>query len=298
MNSITRRLLRPAPTHLYHQDAPDSGGPFQLQWHGTAAFTVNTPDRTLVLDPFVTRPSLLKMLGPLQPNEPLIHRVFPKADDVIIGHAHYDHVLDGPTVAKHTGARFIGCPSACNVARAGGVDEAQLLETRGDEDIACGPNVTVRGIPSVHGKVYGVVPLQGTIDTPPAWPPRNRALRHGIVFNWWMHLRNGDQALRVLHVDSAEFFAERVAPHRADVLCLCAIGRNYRPRYLEELLELTGARWVVPCHWDWLFTPYDADPLQLPGVDLEGFAAQIEAHGATPIILPFGGVWTPPSCTA
>lgn len=292
-SSIATRLLRPAPSELYTPATEPTD--IALTWHGTAAFTVQTPDRTLVLDPFVTRPNLLAMTRPLTPNAALAQRVFPKADDVIIGHAHYDHILDAPAVVNHTGARLIGCPSACNVARAGGVAESQLMETRGDEDIACGPNVTVHGIPSVHGKVYGIVPLQGTIDTPPTWPPRNRDLRHGIVFNWWMHLRTETRALKVLHVDSAAYFAERVAPFEADVLCLCAIGRNYRPAYLEELLRLTGARYVVPCHWDWLFTPYEAAPLQLPGVDLEGFVSAIARQGATPIVLPFGGTWWVPN---
>ena len=280
--------LRPAPSDLFHVGT--EGSDVEIRWLGTAGFTLTTPDRTVVLDPFVTRPGLLQMLGPLTPNETLIEREIPNADDVLIGHSHYDHILDAPSLCVRTGARLIGCPSACNVGRAGGVPEAQLVCTEGNEDIPCGDNLLVRGIPSAHGKVYGYVPLKGTIDTPPSWPPRNRELRHGIVFNWYLeHRRASGSPLRILHVDSAEFFRENLEGVKADVLCLCAIGRNYRPRYLEELVELTQPKWIIPCHWDWLFDPFDAPPRQLPGVDLRGFASEIEAVGVTPIVLPIGG---------
>ena len=267
-------------------------GEVSIRWLGTAGFVIQTPSRTVVLDPFVTRTPLLKMLGRLVPNEALIEREIPEADDVIIGHSHYDHILDAPSLCVRTGARLIGCPSACNVGRAGGVPEEQLVCTEGNEDIPCGDGMIARGIPSVHGRVYGIVPLQGTIDAPPKWPPRNRDLRHGIVFNWYLeHQRRDGTPLRVLHVDSAEFFTERVKDVRADVLCLCAIGRNYRPRYLEELVELTRPKWIVPCHWDWLFDAFDAPPRQLPGVDLEGFVREIAALGVEPVVLPIGGAF-------
>ncbi len=286
--SLSRILrLAPAPEHLFRDDGPADT---HLQWLGTAGFTLKTPQRTVVFDPFVTRPGLLEMLRPLKPDDALIERVFPHADDVVIGHSHYDHILDAPSLCVRTGARLIGCPSACNVGRAGGVPEEQLVCTVGNEDIPCGDQITVRGIPSAHGKVYGLVPLQGTIDAPPPWPPKNRDLRHGIVFNWFLeHTRADGSPLRMLHVDSAQFFTERVKDVRADVLCLCAIGRNYRPRYLEELVEITQPKFIVPCHWDWLFDPYGAPARQLPGVDLEGFVRAIEGLGVEPVVLPMGG---------
>ncbi len=281
--------MRKVDPKLYHRDSR-SEAPLQLTWEGTAGFTCKLGDRTLVLDPYVSRVSLLGHLKPMRPDEALVERVFPEAHEVIIGHAHYDHILDAPSLCVRTGARLIGCPSACNVGRAGGVPEEQLVCTVGNEDIPCGDQITVRGIPSAHGKVYGLVPLQGTIDAPPPWPPKNRDLRHGIVFNWFLeHTRADGSPLRMLHVDSAQFFTERVKDVRADVLCLCAIGRNYRPRYLEELVEITQPKFIVPCHWDWLFDPYGAPARQLPGVDLEGFVRAIEGLGVEPVVLPMGG---------
>ena len=55
----------------------------------------------------------------------------PRANDVLVGHAHHDHVLDAPEVCRHTGARFIGGPDACQVARAAGLPETHSRPRRG-----------------------------------------------------------------------------------------------------------------------------------------------------------------------
>jgi L-ascorbate metabolism protein UlaG (beta-lactamase superfamily) len=82
-----------------------------------------------------------------------VRRLIPKADDVLIGHAHFDHILDAPELCRQTGARLIGSRAACMVGRAAGLPEAQLVETAGREDIGSGA-WTLRGLPSVHGKAF------------------------------------------------------------------------------------------------------------------------------------------------
>ncbi len=239
-----------------------------------------------MIDPYVSRVSLAAHLRPMVADEALIAEVIPHADDVLIGHSHYDHILDAPALCMQTGARLVGSPSTCNVGRAAGVPESQLVETMGGEDIACGDEVVACGLKSEHGRAYlNRVPLPGVIPTPPRWPARFWDLRHGQVFNWWIR----GHGLSVVHIDSAEFYADVLRDVPCDVLCLCAIGRRYRPRYVEEAVELLKPRYVVPCHWDWFFRPYRADVRQLPGVDLEGFLDEIRAAGSEPLLLPIGG---------
>ncbi len=277
--------MRKVDPKLYHRDSR-SEAPLQLTWEGTAGFTCKLGDRTLVLDPYVSRVSLLGHLKPMRPDEALVERVFPEAHEVIIGHAHYDHILDAPSICHRTGARLLGSPSACNVGRAAGLPERQLVETLGLEDIPCG-DCNARGLPSRHGKVYfGRVTLPGDITEPPPWPPRFTHLRHGQVLNWLVE----GQGLRVVHVDSADFITEHFAAvGEVDVLCLCAIGRRYRPNYTKEAIELLRPKVVVPCHWDYFFRPYEAEVRQLPGVDLEGFIEEVRAAGADCALLPMGG---------
>lgn len=280
--------LKRIPSELLHREAPPEDADVRMRYLGTAGFVVEGAGRTLVIDPFLTRPGLLTtMFRRLVPDEALLRQYLPKADDVLIGHAHHDHVLDGPTVCQHTGARFIGSPSACNVARAAGLPESQIRETVGREEIVCG-DAMVKGLPSLHGRVYfNYVPLKGAIPEPPPWPPRYRELRHGLVLNWYLEIAG----LKIVHIDSADFLEDELQGHRADVVCLCAIGRQYRKDYVKRVIEILQPRTIVPCHWDWFFSPYEAEPRCLPGVDVPGMVQEIASYGVTPVVLPFEGTW-------
>lgn len=259
----------------------------RLRYLGTAGFVITGAARTMVIDPFITRPGLLATgLRRLVPDTAALAAAVPVADDVLIGHAHHDHVLDAPALCQQTGARFIGSPSACNVARAAGLGDEQIVCTQGREFISCGPTATVYGAPSRHGRVYfGRVTLPGMISKPPPWPPRVWDLRHGRVLNWHINI----DGVQIVHIDSADFDAEELAPLRADILCLCAIGRRYRPGYVRDVVRLLQPRYVLACHWDWFFTPYHATTRLLPGVDLPGFIDEIHAAGAEAVLLPFDG---------
>ena len=271
---------------LYHHDDLTSSPDLLIRYLGTAGFVLRGGGRTIVIDPFVTRPGLLRTgLGRLIPNAELISEVIPVADDVLIGHAHHDHVLDAPELCRQTGARFIGSPSACNVARAAGLDEKQIVQTLGREDVSCGTAV-VHGLPSRHGKVYfGRVPLKGDIVTPPPWPPRFTDLRHGLVLNWRINVAG----LSVVHIDSADFVEEELSGSKADVLCLCAIGRKYRSDYTKTVIDILQPRLVIACHWDMFFSSFYSEPRVLPGVNLPGFVDEIRKSGAQPVVLPING---------
>lgn len=283
---MLHHLLQRVDPSLY---TPAIGGPssaLRLRYLGTAGFVVQGEQHTLVIDPFISRPGLLATgLAPLRVDEAALAQHLPVADDVLVGHAHHDHVLDAPALCKQTGARLIGSPDVCNVGRAFGLPEAQLVETRGRELIASGP-ARIQGLPSRHGRVYfGRITLPGAIPVPPPWPPRLTDLRHGLVLNWWVELAG----LRLVHIDSADFIDAELAGHPADVLCLCAIGRRYRPGYVRAAVELLRPRYVVACHWDWFFLPFGEEPRLLPGVDLPGFVREVRAAGAEPVVLPFDG---------
>jgi L-ascorbate metabolism protein UlaG (beta-lactamase superfamily) len=285
LDTLARRVgLRVDPTH-YVTHAPRDAH-VTLTYLGTAGFIVEHAGRVVVLDPFVTRPSLARTLGyPLRPDVARVARYIPRADDVLVGHAHYDHILDAPAVCHATGARLIGSSATCMVGRAAGLPESRMLQTSGREAIACGP-ITVRGLPSIHARaVGGRVPLPGDIVAPPPWPARFHELRHGLVLDWFLDTGS----LRIVHIDSADFLPAELEGVRADVVCLCAVGRQHRPGYTREIVETLQARWVIPCHWDTMITPIEDEPYLLPGVDLPGFLDEIRDAGATPLLTPLLG---------
>jgi len=273
---------RPDPRWFWSQ--PEVGRPrLRLRSLGTAGFVLEAAQRRLVLDPFVSRPGVWRtLLRRLRPDEGLLERHVPHADDVLVGHAHYDHVLDAPALCRRTGARLLGSRAVANVGRAAGLPETQIVPLEGGERIASGALV-VRGLRSRHGRVwFGRVPLPGDIESPPPWPPRVFDLRHGLVLNW---LVEGPGA-SVLHVDSADWVDEEVAGLRVEVLCLCAIGWTRRPEYVEGLIREVRPRFVLPCHWDVFTRPLEAPVRVLPGCRLGPFLDAIRTAGATPVLLP------------
>lgn len=268
---------------------PGSGA-HRLTFLGTAGFVVEVPGRTLVLDPYLTRPGLFTTaFRRLATDEALLHEVIPVADDVFCGHSHHDHALDAPALCRLTGARLVGSQATLNMGRAAGLPEAQLVLA--DGPIPCGP-CTATPIRSLHGKaVFGRVPLPGDIPVPPPWPPRVWELRHGQVYLW--HLDLG--GVSVLHVDSADYYPDDlravVESHPVDVLCLCAVGRQYRQDYTREIIALARPKVVVPCHWDDFTLPWGTPARQLPGVDLPSFIEEIRAAGSEAIVLGLGQSW-------
>ena len=264
---------------------PQSGPSWSLTYHGVAGFTLRAHQTTVVLDPFVTRPGLFAtVFSRMAPNSKLISEVFPVADAVLVGHSHHDHILDAPELCRHTGAHFFGSPDAANVARAAGLPPEQVTETLGNERFGV-KAAQIQAIPSRHGKVYfNQIPLPGRIIKPPKWPPRFWELKHGAVLNWMVQVGG----LTMVHIDTADVIDQHLEGKQADVVCLCAIGRKYRPGLVQSVVERLRPRWIVPCHWDWFFTPYDGPHRFLPGVNLSGFVNEIESFGVRAAPIPIG----------
>ena len=258
----------------------------KIRYLGTAGFILSDQHRTVVLDPFISRPSLWQTFTqPLLSDPALVKRYISKADEVLIGHAHYDHILDAPEVCKQTGARLIGSQASLMYGRSAGLSEQQILETKGRETIDCGKWQVV-GLPSIHGKaLFGRVPLPGDMTTPPPYPPKFHHLRRGQVFNWWIHTGK----LSVVHIDSADFIEQELQGRQADIVCLCAIGRKYRPNYVKDVVRLLKPKYIIPCHWDTMLTPIDQPPKLLPGVNIPEFIDEIKACGVIPLFMPILG---------
>jgi L-ascorbate metabolism protein UlaG (beta-lactamase superfamily) len=100
-------------------------------------------------------------------------------------------------------------------------------------------------------------------------------LKHGRVLNWVVQTGS----LTIVHIDSADFINAELQGQQADIVCLCAIGRKYRPGYVKEVVDLLKPRWIIPCHWDTMMTPLHVTPDLIPTVDLPGFLQEIRDAG-------------------
>jgi L-ascorbate metabolism protein UlaG (beta-lactamase superfamily) len=272
LRGLFRRFDAPAELKgaTVSRPGPDA---LAIRWLGTAAHSLRFGGRTLLVDPFVSRPGFGSLLRPLRPDLRAIERWAPEADAVVVGHAHYDHLLDAPAIARRTGAVLLGSRSTAKVAVAQGVERARVA-VAGEHGLAAevGP-FSIELVPSLHAKILlgRSYIFPGEIRHVPRRPLRVHHYRDGGALG--VIVRAGD--VTVYHNGSADLVDAALEGKRADVL-LCGIaGWRYTAGYLERLVRLLSPKLIVPTHYDVFFWPLEEGVRLLPGVAFERFVEEV-----------------------
>lgn len=260
-----------------------------VKWLGCSGLEFRCGGSILLVDPYLSRPSKWKSLFlPLKSDERAVaaylQRIPGALAGILVGHTHSDHVLDVPAlVAAHGSAKAYGTASLANLLSAYGLgDKAVVVNSRG-ESCAIGP-FELRAVPSRHGRAFlGRVPFPGEIARGLEPPLRMHQYRHGGPLLW--HVRAGGRTF--LHAGTADCVAEALRGLRADVLFVCAAGRQKSPGFLPTLLETLGPEVVVPIHFDDFFAPLrpGRPPKRLPGVGLDRFAEEVRRSGSQATVI-------------
>jgi len=257
---------------------------------GTAAFEICAGGKTLLIDPFVSRPPLWRVVTgrPLAHDENEIARSFPRADIILIGHSHFDHLMDAPSIARRTGAVIAGSPTTCFIAESMGIGRDKLLVQddppvpfrRGPFDIAF--------VPSLHGRVVlGRVPYQGRLETVPGRAPR-KASDYPLGNAYGIHVRA--RGISLFHNGSADLIDENLRDVRADVLLLGLASRSCTRDYVKRMITALKPGIVIPCHYDRFFSPMARGIRHLPGIRMGDFLKEV--HDVDPgirILIPGAG---------
>jgi len=114
-----------------------------LDWLGVSTFRLVVDDLVVFLDAYMDR-------VPAAPPVGLSTADVDRADVILVGHSHFDHLAGAEVIARNTGARIIGSNETCRVMRGAGVPEQQLAAAQGGERFRLGPGVTARVFPSLH----------------------------------------------------------------------------------------------------------------------------------------------------
>lgn len=240
----------------------------QLEWLGTAGFRLSAEGTTLLIDPYLSRPSLRQVVArrPLQPSADLVDRHVPgSVDAILVGHTHFDHALDVPAIARRDGCRAYGSSSLARLMGLHGL-AAQTVEVEPYRRYEVGPFV-VRFVPSRHSRLLAglKVPSDGELTCDHLDDLSGRAYRCGDV--WGIHIEVS--GISLYHQGSADLLDDERLPREVDIL-LCGIaGRAFARRYLHRILPRLEPRVVVPHHWDNFFRPL-AGPL--------GFSLNVRLH--------------------
>lgn len=126
----------------------------RLDWLGCATFRLTLGETVVFLDAYMDR-------VPSAPSVGLSTAEVERADFVLAGHAHFDHIAGAEVIAKNTGAKVVGSIESLRVMREAGVAESQLLAAQGGERYRLGPEVTARVFPSLHSCTW----IAGTLSS-------------------------------------------------------------------------------------------------------------------------------------
>jgi L-ascorbate metabolism protein UlaG (beta-lactamase superfamily) len=119
-----------------------------LEWFGVATFRLTIGDLVLFLDAYIDR-------VPQAPPVGITTAEVSRADWVLVGHSHFDHLWGAERIAARTGATVIGSHETVRLLHdADAVPERQLMAVAGGEPIRLSDDVRVRVFPVLHSCIW------------------------------------------------------------------------------------------------------------------------------------------------
>src|SRR5712691_9127199 len=99
-----------------------------FRWLSWTNYELAYHDNVILMDAYYEHPANFAYNG-------MWPRDFKKAEAIIVGHAHSDHIADAASVAKQTGAIVIGAKFGTEGLRKQGLPEAQIKTVTGSGEL-------------------------------------------------------------------------------------------------------------------------------------------------------------------
>ncbi len=283
---------------------PDAtrGEPLEIRYLGVAGALLRRGSTAILAAPFFSNPRLLRvMFGRIDPDAERIDAALaPLASEladvraVLVGHAHYDHLMDVPHVAtRYTPeARILGSHTAVNILRGFDLQPHRLeaLNPIAASHWRPGSWVPLDGarvmaIRSEHAPHFlGRKAFGGAVDEALDRPPRRaRGYPEGQPFTFLIDFLDpdGSVAARVFYQDTASNAPVGFPPtlpaedaHPVDVAILCVASLSQVRGYPEGIVRATNPRLVVMAHWEDFFVPPDVQR-PVPATDVGAFVERL-----------------------
>ncbi|PNG50309.1 MULTISPECIES: MBL fold metallo-hydrolase [unclassified Variovorax] len=282
------KLAHPALAPHVILDATDVPGPkVRATYFGTSTILLEGEQGAVMVDGFFSRPSKLKLVSmwPLAPDEGRIRAALAAAnvdnlDAVLVSHSHHDHAMDSAAVARMKGASLVGSTSSRNLALGEGFTGPFHVPNFGTElsivsarDPSQPTGFSVEAFPSKHSP-KPVFP--GTIDDKLGMAERPlSAFKEGGTYSFVIRHATGT----VLVQPSANYLCGKLKKVKADVVFLSIglLGKQsdtFARNYWREVVLATGAKLVIPVHWDDFTVPL-AEPLSVTPLAMDDVARGI-----------------------
>jgi len=184
---------------------------------------------------------------------------------VLVAHSHHDHALDSATVAGKLDADVVGSVSTCRILRAQSFPSGRtwLIGQDGGEVYQFGQvgEFKVRIFKSRHTPPPPppFPPLLGDVDDDFEGPASVFKFREGGSFSFL--IEHGDRRI-LIHPGTNLHADDQYAGQQADVVflgvaLLARQGEAFARNYWNNVVIATGAKLVIPIHWDDIQRPID-----------------------------------------
>lgn len=290
---FTRHVPWEVPAHhrppeaWTHPSVPGQGG-LWVKALGVSGYEVSDGSTTLLLDPTPTRPAPFELLaGPLHPDEALGAAWCPRADALLVNHAHHDHALDVPAIARRTGALVVGSQNLVNLALSRGVPGARTRAVHGGEDFTVG-TFRVRVRKGRHTHIAGMSnPMSGVIppDAGPLW-----FWQYALDDALGYHLESTTNGAKLWFHPTSTWAPGELEGLEAETLVVGVTGEPQTVEKVRGLMSESRARRVLPTHFDNFFQPLSRGLALMPGLDLDAARSLFlaEAPGVEWGVVPAG----------
>lgn len=123
--------------HFYKNKKPIKPNELSIQYFGIGSTLINFNGNSVFTDPCLSNPSLSNVVfGKIATDTALIKLLNPQLQNVaftLIGHAHYDHLLDLPYLATQIlpkESKIIGCQSALNLITSANIPQKYVATNK------------------------------------------------------------------------------------------------------------------------------------------------------------------------
>ncbi|WP_433390463.1 MBL fold metallo-hydrolase [Micromonospora sp. KLBMP9576] len=248
---------RTGPAHAAAPAAASTSrrsGPVSFRWWGTSAWRIDIGNRTVLVDPFLSRIDTGLFRGAfdqatkLEVRTDVVDSLVDRAETVLVTHTHWDHYMDVPYVVGRTGARAVGTLTAYHLGLAYGLPAGKLSPVRGGEVLDFGA-YTVEVVGSLHSRnaSYSMA-FPGVRVSRPAKPETIADLPEGDTLAYQVRVAGGPSVFFMGASDFAERNLTGLAP---DVAMVALPSSTSTADYAERLLDaLDRPAVVVPVHFD------------------------------------------------
>ncbi len=267
-------------------------GGWIMEWRGT----------TVLGAPLFSNPAFVRTgLGPIRSDTAAVDRWMGRFDvsdaaAILVGHGHYDHLMDVPRVASvHAPeAAILGSGTVKNLLgtwsgvadRVLVVDSLAGTQEREGAWIRVSPAVRVMPLASSHAPHFQDLTLyRGTADVP--WTEEPRLATDWVDGPSYAYLvdfleRDGSVAFRLYYQDAipqapAGYAPETLVEERpVDVAILIPSTFDQVDWHPEAFVENLRPRWALLGHWEDFWVPPDHETHSMTMADLGYFEARLD----------------------